>query len=261
MADGAAPFRRLENRTFSFPRSQREAVLLVHGLGGGPYEVQRLGERLAAGGLTAEGIVLPGHEAGPLRMPRSVWPEWYAAVERRYEELTTRFEAVHLVGFSTGATLALKLAADRSLRGRLVLLAPFVRVYRPALLPVTPERLVTKLSFLTDVPRRRPPLRDRAVRGEVERCVSFRTFSLEATRSALDLVARAVEGAGSVTAPSLVVQGQRDTVVDPEGARDLLARLPEPKRAVWLVDSDHLLTLDVERHEIEREVASFLGVL
>lgn len=249
----------LANRAFSLVGEGRAAALMVHGLGGGPYEVQRLGEALAARGLGAEGMVLPGHEAGPTRMPRSTWPEWHEAVERRYAELAARFDVVHLVGFSTGATVALSLAEERTLRGRLVLLAPFVRVFRPPLVPLAPELLVERLGFVTAVPRRRPPLRDRQTRLAVERCATFRTFNLDATRSALALVARALEGAARVTTPTLVVQGANDSVVDPEGARELLERLPEPKRLAWIPDSDHLLTLDAARADVEREVATFLG--
>ncbi len=256
MVDGAPP---LQNRAFEVEgRPDLPAVLLVHGLGGGPHEVQRLGEAIAARGLTAHGILLPGHEIGPSRMPASAWADWHGALASRYEALRARFATVHLVGFSTGATLSLLFAADAGITGRLVLLAPFVRVFRPRLSPIAPERLVRALRFVSEVPRLPPPLRDRATRDEVARCTTFRTFNLDATRSALDLVARAVDAAPRVRAPTLVVQGARDSVVDPAGARDLAARLPGGGRLAWMTRSDHLVTLDEDRAEVLREVVAFL---
>ena len=105
-----------------------------------------------------------------------------------------------------------------------------------------------------------PPLRDRATRDEVARCTTFRTFNLDATRSALDLVALAVDAAPRVQAPTLIVQGARDSVVDPAGARDLAARLPGGGRLAWMARSDHLLMLDEDRAEVTREVLAFLDV-
>ena len=251
----------LVNQAFSHLDGVRgdAAVLLIHGLGGGPYEVQRLGEKLAEQGFGVAGITLPGHAPGPARMPASRWEDWDAAAKETYATLLARFRTVHLVGFSTGATLSLKLAGERLLRGKFVLLAPFIRVYKPLLLPVAPERLVRTLAFLHDVPSRAPPMRDRVVQKDIARCSTFRTHNLDATRSALELIALAVAGAGNVNVPSLVVQGANDTVVDPEGARELMGRLPEPTRLLWVEGSDHLVTMDVGRPFVEDAICRFLG--
>jgi len=250
----------LANRPFLLPGSSSRAALLVHGLGGGPHEVQRLGEALAARGITARGLQLPGHEPGE-RMPASTWSEWYAATKGAFDELRPRFERVDLVGFSTGCMVALHLAAQAGLTGRLVLLAPFVRVFQPALLRALPfakaESLLRALPFVKTVPRRRPPLADRQARREVEACASFRTFSLEATRSALSLIEVVLAELGAVRAPALILQGRRDTVVDPSGAALLHARLPG-STLTWLERSDHLLTLDLEAAQVIETASSFL---
>jgi carboxylesterase len=248
----------LRNAPYAHDGDPSRAVLLVHGLGGGPYELQRLGEALAARGYSTRGLVLPGHEAGPKRMPASTWPSWRRALADAYTELAARSATVHLVGFSTGATLALHHAIEDGLQGKLALLAPFVRVFRPRLAPMAPERAVRALAFVHEVPRRPPPLRDPEARRDVLACATFRTFNLDATRSALDLVDRTVEAAPRLRAPVLVIQGARDSVVDAAGARDLVARLPEPKRLAWMERSDHLLALDEERDEVARIVGDFL---
>jgi carboxylesterase len=237
----------------SFERGTDEAVLLVHGLGGGPYEVQRLAEALP---LTSRCVVLPGHEVRSRRMPDSTWPEWSAALEREFDALAARHRVVHLVGFSTGAPLVLQLARTRpNERTRLVLLAPFFRVYQPPFSPVRPEALLKLVPFLTRVPRRRPPLRDRALRAEIDGISGFRTFSLSATRSALELIAQLEPSLPAVQ--PLIIQGKRDTVVDPAGARVLHERLPGS--VLELVDSDHLLTLDVSAPQVIARAVEFLG--
>jgi carboxylesterase len=248
----------LANETLLLEGSQR-AVLLVHGLGGGPYEVQRLAERLHRDhGVTAYAPRLPGHERATRRMPASRWPEWYQAVETAYDHLAERHERVDLVGFSMGALLVLHLTAARRLAPRLVLLAPLVRVFRPRFLWFAPERLVRRLRFVKAVPRRRPPLADRALRDEVA-ALGYRSFSLEATQSALELNGIVMKELGGIRARALILQGRRDTVVDPEGAPLLRAWLGPQAKLCWFDNADHLLTLDEDSDEVLREAAVFLA--
>jgi len=88
------------------------AALLVHGLGGGPYELQWLGEALHARlGLTVEALRLPGHEPG-FAMPHSGFEQWVPAVHQAYAALVAASGGalVHLVGFSTGCLVTLRVA-------------------------------------------------------------------------------------------------------------------------------------------------------
>jgi carboxylesterase len=249
----------LSPEPFLHEPSARHAVLLVHGLGGGPHEVQRLGEHLArVHGLSVQGLRLPGHGERRFTMPASSWPEWYGAVELAWRALTRRYETVQVVGFSTGGLLALRLAQEQQLTQKLVLLAPFLRVFSPRLLPVSPEALVRGLPFLTLVPRLGAPLRDPLLRAEVMRCAGYRTFNLEATRSALELIALVSPRLHEVQAPTLIFQGQKDTVVDPSGAEALVRQLPHAE-LVRLADSNHLVTLDLHAPEVLARAGAFLA--
>jgi carboxylesterase len=142
-------------------------------------------------------------------MPASTWQSWLQAVDQAYSQLATTHRRVQLVGFSTGAVVVLKLALERRLTEKLVLLAPFLRVYRPSFSPLRPELLVNALRFVKRVPRRSPPLRDAGLRRVVEQCAGYRSFSLEATRSALELIAEVSRRLGEVRAPVLIIQGQK----------------------------------------------------
>jgi carboxylesterase len=254
-----ASFTPLANRPFHLPGSRDRAVLFVHGLGGGPYELQRLAEDLAdRSGSTMVGIHLPGHDVPGRRMPASTWHDWFAAVEAAHDDLVSRFARVDVVGFSLGGALALHLAANKAMTGRLVVLAPFLGIFRPALLPVATEALVMGLPFVRRVPSRAPPIRNREVRRSIAEVVPYRAFNLDATRSALDLISEVHREVSRVEAPTLIVQGRADTVVDPAGAATLYKAMTAETRLVWLDDSDHLLTYDRDAAEVHDEVAAYL---
>lgn len=253
--------RALENKGFSIPGTHAlgGTALFVHGLGGGPYEVQWLAEALhARTGLGVRAFHLPGHEAPGTFMPASRHEDWTAAVTREMKAIQAS-GPVHLVGFSNGGTVCLRVAETEAMSGKLVLLAPFVDVYRPAWLPVRTEVLLEALSGLRGVPRRGPRLGDRAALREVRRCLPFKTMSLDAARSGKALGEMAIRDLDRVRAPVLIVQGAKDGVVDPAGARKILSGLTGEKRLVELPASDHLVALDVERERVFEEVAAFLA--
>ncbi|MCC6338081.1 MAG: alpha/beta fold hydrolase [Myxococcales bacterium] len=270
--------RPLGNECFTLP-GRGASVLLVHGLGGGTYELQWLGEALHARlGFTVRALHLPGHTAPSRWMPASRHEDWVAAVDAEVDALAQEasggrappvagggssshagLPVVHLIGFSTGAMVALRVAELRPLTGRLVLLAPFVDIFKPALLPWRPEALLDGFAWLSQVPRRPPPLRDARRRAEVSAVLPFQTMNLDAARSAKVLARHVLTDVGRVTAPTLLLQGAKDTVVDPSGARRLHDGLRGEKRLVELEDSDHLVVLDSQCPRVLDEVTAFLS--
>jgi len=101
------------------------SCLILHGLGGGPYELRPLIAALENTGLVVAAPVLPGHEATSLTMPSSKWTEWAATADAAFDELAAAGGPVALLGFSTGATLALYLASRKAV-ARQILMAPFL---------------------------------------------------------------------------------------------------------------------------------------
>ena len=87
------------------------ACLLVHGIAGSPAQMRTLGEELAASGLTARGLLLPGHGARPEDMHGIVWQDWYERVHEEYQALKETHEEVSLIGFSIGAAISAHYAA------------------------------------------------------------------------------------------------------------------------------------------------------
>jgi carboxylesterase len=87
----------------------------------------------------------------------------------------------------------------------------------------------------------------------------FRTFSIPAALSALELIDLVKPLVPHINAPTLIIQGQLDTVIDPAGASWLHDRLASTEKSfVRLPRTDHLVALDREREQVIAQTKSFI---
>jgi carboxylesterase len=250
----------LSNQPFFLPADSGHACLLLHGLGGGVYEMQLLGNVLHQQGLAVQSILYPGHDMPTKTMPVSTWQQWYAHIIDTYQRLSQTYAQISVVGFSTGATLALHLAAAHGLH-KLVLLSPYLLIRRRWYYLLPPEAYLFSIGrWIDSVPRHRLPIRDPAMQAAAMQASFFQTFNLAAVRSTSELIEQVKLEVPSLQVSTLIVQSLADTVVDPAGATWLYEHLGSShKQLHWLANSDHVISLDLEREQVFAEVADFLS--
>lgn len=256
----------LSNEPFYFqPEGQaKEAFLMLHGLGGGVYEMRPLAEKLVAQGYAVAGFNYPGHDQPATRMPASTWQQWYEQVDAHYRKLTSHYERVSVIGFSTGCMLALHLGALMASKmplHRLILLSPFLKIRMEWYYLLQPERYVNSIGHvIRHVPRWGLPISDPEMHDLAMKAAYFKTFNLASVRSALELIRKVDHEIEAVTCPTLIVQSRQDRVVCPTGASMLMERLPAvQKELIWLDNCDHVILLDRERDIVASRILEFLA--
>lgn len=130
-------------------------VLLLHGLSDSPYSMRALAEHFQARGFESVALRLPGHGTAPAGLLRPTWQDMAAATRLAARDLAARLPPgapLYLVGYSTGAALAVEYALARmggealpEVRG-LVLLSPAIGVSPAAALAVWQGRISTWLG-------------------------------------------------------------------------------------------------------------------
>src|SRR5262249_45623503 len=104
-------------------------------------------EYLAEAGLTVSLPRLPGHGTTWQEMARTRWEDWYAEVDRAFDELRATAGEIFVMGLSMGGCLALRLAELRgqaisglvlvnpsvTAESKLFLLAPVMKLIVPSL--------------------------------------------------------------------------------------------------------------------------------
>ncbi|MDP2647226.1 MAG: alpha/beta fold hydrolase [Desulfobacterales bacterium] len=92
-------------------KTKKIGVVLVHGYMAAPLEVKALAEHLGRRGIWVYALRLKGHGTAPEDLATRTYADWVTSVDEGYGIISNICEKVVAGGFSTGAGLALDLAA------------------------------------------------------------------------------------------------------------------------------------------------------
>jgi alpha-beta hydrolase superfamily lysophospholipase len=138
------------NRSFELPTdSPVGGALLLHGMSDSPYSLRALGEALNHHNYWVIGLRLPGHGTAPSGLLNLRWEDMAAAMRLGIEHLASKVgqKPIHIMGYSTGAPLALNFTLDAlagnvsPLPASLVLISPAVGLHPAARLAVVKDGL------------------------------------------------------------------------------------------------------------------------
>jgi len=139
-ASAADPERRPVKWNHSFELTRQSAiggVLLLHGMSDSPYTMRALGETLNQHGYHVVALRLPGHGTAPSGLRHVTWQDMAAAVRLGMDHLASDpgSKPLHIIGYSSGAALAMHYTLDALAAGdvpvpaSLVLISPAIRVH------------------------------------------------------------------------------------------------------------------------------------
>jgi carboxylesterase len=217
-------------------------VLLCHGFTGTPQSLRPWAEHLAEAGLTVSLPRLPGHGTTWQEMNRTRWEDWYAELEKAFEELQGRCAEVFVMGLSLGGCMAIRIAEVHgpAVRG-VVVVNPSIANDVP-LLRLAP---VLKL-FVRSVPGVAGDIKKQ---GAVE--LGYTRTPVKAAATLPRLWARVQADLDRLTQPILVFHCPEDHVVKPTSVRILRERVTGGNLTVEeLTDSYHVATLDNDAERI-----------
>jgi esterase/lipase/1-acyl-sn-glycerol-3-phosphate acyltransferase len=240
-------------------RRDRPGVVLCHGYMAAPLEVRDLALFLGRHGFWVYAPRLRGHGTSPPDLAQRSYQEWVQSVDRGYALMASICRRVVAGGFSTGAGLALHLAARvGTLAGVFAVSAPlrlrdFNARFAPAVdmwnrLMGKAHRAGAKMEFVENRPENphinygRNPV---AGVREIERLMD-------------DLEPRL----GGIEMPALVVQSSDDPVVDPRGSEKIFRRIgSRDKKYILFSMNRHGILLGDESEKVHQVVCDFLKLI
>jgi carboxylesterase len=249
-------------------------ILLLHRLCGTPVEMRFVANGLAKQGYTVHCPKLAGHCGSEDEIKATSWIDWYRSAEDALDELRKECDVVIAGGLSTGAVLALMLAARNPNKVQATtLLAPtlwlngwMIPWYARLFALVRTKWLANFFSFPHHAPY---GIKDARIRDFIERSRASRPTTETGhavTPGVLVLEHRRLVDAVKtlvpyIRQPSLIVHPLEDDYAGMSNATYLRDGLAGPVDLVVLDDCYHIVTVDRQRHLVVEAIDRFVGVL
>lgn len=250
----------------------RTGVLLLHGLCGTPTEMRFVANGLARAGSTVYCPLLAGHGGTEADIKGSLWQDWYASAEKALLLLREECDTVIVGGLSTGAVLALLLAARRpgDVQGT-ALMAPTLWLngwhipwYARLFKLVSSRRVADMFGFPDHEPH---GIKDERIRAFIRSALQSGDPSIaglpntpgSAVLEHRHLVNAVRAELGGIHQPALIIHPREDDYADLDNAWYLQRNLKGLVDMCVLDDSYHIVTVDRQRHVVVERTAAFIA--
>lgn len=228
----------------------RGGMLLCHGFTGSPQSMRPWAEDLATRGWAVELPLLPGHATTERELAATSWRDWYGTVREAALALSREHGPIAVGGLSMGGALALALAEDPQLRGRI---AAVVAVNPGMTLPPTAH----VAELIAPVVRTLPGIGADVSRGGVQE-EAYGRLPVRAVAQLRRLFRRTRRELGAVEVPVLLATSRVDHTVPPRDSDIVAAGVRGPVERLSLNRSYHLATLDHDAELLFETSARFL---
>jgi esterase/lipase/1-acyl-sn-glycerol-3-phosphate acyltransferase len=237
-------------------RSKRLGILLIHGYMAAPLEVRALADYLGKQGFWVYVPRLRGHGTSPDDLAHRSHKDWISSVDRGFAIIRNLCREVVVGGFSTGAGLALELAARVKGVAGVFGVCPPMRLHdlSAKLVPAVDawNRLMkrvqlngAKMEFVDNHPEQ-PDINytRNPISGvlELERLME----ALEPKLPDIDM-------------PALILQSSEDPIVDPKGSRRIFELLGSKDKQYTLFHLQrHGILLGEDSHTVHKAIGGFI---
>ncbi|MRN56479.1 alpha/beta hydrolase [Paenibacillus monticola] len=215
-----------------------DSCLFIHGFTGGEYEISPLSEFMEQHHYRSRTFTLKGHGGSRQDLLHSDRHDWQRSAEDELTELLKSNEAVHLIGFSTGALIASQLSVQYK---------PRIKSLTLLSTPVFPLNPIELLKTFANISM---------LRNYISK---FGSTPVKATREFQRLVRESFDIYPQIETPTLIVQGKRDHLVKSKSANYLQQAIPISHKQVLIVDnSGHMVCHCDDKERIMKEVLQFI---
>jgi carboxylesterase len=228
-------------------------VVAFHGFGGTTREVELCTDVARDLGLSARARCLPGHGSHARDLSRTRFADWVRGAEDSYAELSEAGPVI-AVGMSMGSLLAMHLAIEHPERVRGLVLLANAAWLRPSL------AYALRVAGLLRIPDFLMRKGDSDL-ADPEARASQISYTADPVHAAIDLeraTRRMRTCFGRIRCKTLILHGALDRVCPVSNAWRVATQLGTTDvRVVIFARSHHILTRDLERAEVARELADF----
>ena len=220
---------------FFVSKKNSQSILLIHGLLASPAEIKPFAEYIYGQGFNVIGVRLIGHGTSPILLSDLHWEEWYRSVLRCYQILEIISEQIHVVGFSTGGALGLKLAIDQyNIKSTTAICVP-IKFNNPNMMLISLLHGVNRLSQWVTT---KDVFKDFYINDTEHPHINYRHVPVSALYQLRLLIEVVENNLDKINCPVTLIQGTNDPVVDPVSSKILYEKLLTPDVSLIKIESE-----------------------
>lgn len=221
--------------------------LLLHGFTGSPFEVEPLAEYLKKYDWKFSIPTLPGHGSTKEDMKNVTWKDWVQKAEEELKRLLAECSVVYVIGFSMGGMIAAYLSTKYPV-AKLVLLNACVFYINPGQIFQNMAEAI-KSNFKSDSKGLLRRYMQKSCSTPIRAVVHFRRL-IKVLKPEIN----------RVTAPTLIIQGECDDLVEPRSAHYLYQQIQSTRKEIhFMPQSKHIICHDCEKEQVFEKVEQFLS--
>jgi len=234
----------------------RTGILLVHGFLASPSELSEFGQQLSDPNTAVLGVRLAGHGTSPWDLKQRTWRDWLNSLRRGHRILSAFCDQIIIVGFSMGGALSLRFAAEHpeKLAGVASVSAPIAyRDRKMAFVPLV-HGLNKLASWLPSFEGIMPFRENESEHPDI----NYRHIPTHGLYQMRTLTNDVQDHLPQIEAPTLVIQGNEDPVVEPESGRIIYNELAIADKELHWIPSDRHGILNEDVGKTRTLVRSFI---
>lgn len=243
--------KKLVPKPFTFKAGNR-AVLMLHGFTGNSADVRMMGRFLQEKGYTCHAPIYKGHGVPPEVLVHTGPEDWWQDVTKAYEFLKNEgYNEIAVVGISLGGVFSLKLGYTVPVKGIVPMCAPMY---------IKSEEVMYRgvLDYAKEYKRLEGKTPEQ-IENEME---EFAKTPMNTLKALQELISDVRENVDMVYAPTFVVQGRHDHMINTDSANIIYNEVESiQKELKWYEESGHVITFDKERDQLHEDVYAFLESL
>ena len=240
-------------------RYSTAGVLLIHGYLAAPEEVRELAEHLAQKGLSVYAPRLKGHGTSPENLAQISYGQWIESALTGYAIIRNSCRNVVIGGFSAGGGIALELASRiKDIKGIFAVCPPFkLQDFSAKFVPaVTSWNKFMKIVGI-----------DKAQKEFIENIpenpdINYSRNPIAGVKELEMMMDTLPAKLPGIQIPSLIIQAEKDPVVDPKGSRAIYEMLGSKRKEYMSFNYDrHVIISGENGDRVHAAISNFINRL
>jgi len=237
-------------------------IVLCHGYKSAPAEVEPLAKYLNEMGYKIYAVRLEGHGTAPDNLAETTYQDWYESLQIGYSSLSMICEKIVIIGFSTGGLLTL-LTASR--KNKFSKLSAIVSISSALKLMSISSKLAHGVELWNDLLNKLS-----LAKGQIQYVddhpenpnINYSRNYISAVVQLEKLMNECKKSLELVNAPTLVIQGKNDPVVNPKSAESIHNKINSNIKQLSMLDfNNHVIIYSDKRELVFKEIKEFLSKL